>query len=223
MQPPPQNLHLMLTRCPYCKTLFHLRFQRWVSHCVFLLKASPLAFCSDFLMQPSWTQMYFEMRELLTSHGWVEQWFGFTTRGWMGVVTALFPTAWHHHFFCSCLFDMFLLQPSFKGTQGIPPPSPRPLNTFSKPEGFLICSAKFFQRLQSHNSGSCQAEELTSAVLYCLGNNSFVWENVPLLYLWSHTEGVYETCNDLSVSTLCYVAFHMHLTSRASSQPLALL
>lgn len=117
MQPPPQNLHLMLTKCPHCKTLFHLRLEGWVSHCVFPLKASRLAFCSDFLMQPFWTQMYFEMSKLLTSYWWVEQWFDLATRGWMGVLTVLFllrsdDTA-HHHFFCRCFFDLFHLQPFF--------------------------------------------------------------------------------------------------------------
>lgn len=84
MQPPPQNLHLTLTRCQYCKT-FHLRSERWVSRCIiiifFPLKASLMASCYEFLMQCFWTQMYFKMNKLLTPQRWVEQWFSFTTRG----------------------------------------------------------------------------------------------------------------------------------------------
>lgn len=46
--------------------------------------------------------------------------------------------------------------------------------------------------------------------------NSFVWDSVVLLYLWSHTEGVYEPWKDLLVSMNCYVACHTHAWPRRS-------
>lgn len=131
MQPPPQNLHLMLTRCQNCKTLFHLRFERWVSHCIFPLKASLLAFCRE-LMQPFWTQMYFEMSKLLTSYWWVEQWFGFTTRGWMGTVLYLLcGDTTDRHFFHDWLSDLFRTRTVFF-------PSNWAVNTFHKSEWFSL-------------------------------------------------------------------------------------